>query len=98
MAYSDGEKAEALIKLWHSKYAYESVSNDLDIPVRTLRRWDKAVPKKTIPDLLTTLSAGAAFFCLATARLTSGHPNTTATIRKQATNNILILTYQSMHD
>lgn len=51
MAYSDGEKAEAMIKLWTSKYNWQDTSDELGIPVRTLRRWDKSVPKN-IPDLL----------------------------------------------
>lgn len=52
MAYSDGQRAEALIKLWISKFDYEGVSKELGIPERTLRRWDKNVTKKSIPDLL----------------------------------------------
>ncbi len=51
MAYNDGEKAEAMIMLWASKYDWDRVSSDTGINVRTLRRWDKTVPKN-IPDLL----------------------------------------------
>lgn len=52
-SYSDGERAEALIKLWASKYDYDSTSIETGISVKTLRRWDKDAPKKDIPDLLT---------------------------------------------
>ena len=52
MAYSDGEVAEALVRLAVNKYDYKLTSNQLNIPVRTLRRWDKNVPKKGVQDLL----------------------------------------------
>ena len=52
MAYSDGEVAEALVRLAVNKYDYKLTSDQPGIPARTLRRWDKRVPKKGIQDLL----------------------------------------------
>lgn len=52
MAYSDGEIAEALIRLAINKYDYHTTCNQTGIPVRTLRRWDKKDPKKSVVDLL----------------------------------------------
>ena len=50
--YSESEKAEALIKLAFNKYDYQKTSDDTNISVKTLRRWDKDVPKKGVIDLL----------------------------------------------
>lgn len=53
MAYSDGEKAAALITLAQNKYDYAATSDALGIPARTLRRWDKKVTKTGgVPELL----------------------------------------------
>lgn len=52
MAYSDGEVAEALVRLAVNKYDYKLTSDQIGIPVRTLRRWDKSVPKKGVHELL----------------------------------------------
>ena len=50
--YTDGERAEALIMLWSSKYDYDQVATDTGVSVKTLRRWDKDAPKKNVPELL----------------------------------------------
>jgi len=52
MAYSDGEVAEALVRLAVNKYDYQLTSDQIGIPIRTLRRWDKKVPKKGVHELL----------------------------------------------
>lgn len=52
MAYSDAEKAEALITLAKNRYDYRESAAELNIPARTLRRWDKDVPKKGVFQLL----------------------------------------------
>ena len=52
MAYSDSERAEAIVRLAVNKYNYDKTSEQLNIPARTLRRWDKSVPKKGVEDLL----------------------------------------------
>lgn len=50
--YSDAERQEILIRLWVSKYDYERISSETGVSERTLRRWDKLVSKKSVPDLL----------------------------------------------
>ena len=50
--YSDAERMEAIIRLAINKYDYEKTASQLGINERTLRRWDKVVPKKGIPELL----------------------------------------------
>jgi hypothetical protein len=52
VSYSDTEKVEALIRLAINKYDYQKTANETGLLVRTLRRWDKSVPKKGIADLL----------------------------------------------
>lgn len=41
MAYSEGEKAEALVRLAATGHDFEAVSAEVGIPARTLRRWSK---------------------------------------------------------
>jgi hypothetical protein len=52
MAYSDGEKAEAMIRLAFNKYDFDKTSKETGITVKTLRRWEKNVPKKGVSELL----------------------------------------------
>lgn len=52
MAYSDGEKAEAMIRLAFNKYNFDKTATETGITAKTLRRWDKKVPKKSVGDLL----------------------------------------------
>lgn len=52
MAYSDAEIAEALVKLAVNKYAFQITADEVGVPVQTLRRWNKKVPKKGVGDLL----------------------------------------------
>lgn len=54
MAYSDAFVTEALIRLAINKYDYAKTAEQLQIPERTLRRWenDENVLKKSVPDLL----------------------------------------------
>lgn len=52
MAYSDGEKAEALIRLAVNRYDFDKTAKELNLPVMTLRRWNKNVPKNGIADML----------------------------------------------
>ena len=52
MAYSDTEKAEAVILLAVNKYDYDKTAEALGISAKTLRRWDKIVPKKGVAELL----------------------------------------------
>ncbi|GAB4514055.1 MAG: hypothetical protein Kow0047_25800 [Anaerolineae bacterium] len=52
MAYSDAEKAEALIRLALNNYNYQRTSEETGISVMTLRRWNKTVPKKGVAELL----------------------------------------------
>ena len=52
MAYSDTQASEALIRLAINKYDYKLTSKQVGIPERTLRRWDKNVTKKGVPELL----------------------------------------------
>ena len=52
MAYSDIEKAEAIIMLAVNKYNFQKTADDFGVPVQTLRRWNKNVPKKSVPELL----------------------------------------------
>lgn len=52
MAYSDGEIAEAMIRLAINKYDFYTTSNQTGISVKTLRRWDKNAPKKSVAELL----------------------------------------------
>ena len=50
--YSDNQITESVIRLAINKYDYELTSEQLGIPSRTLRRWDKDVIKKGVPELL----------------------------------------------
>ena len=50
--YSDNQITESVIRLAVNKYDYELTSEQLGIPSRTLRRWDKDVTKKGVPELL----------------------------------------------
>ena len=50
--YSEAQIAEALIRLAINKYDYNKTSEQVSIPSRTLRRWDKDVTKKGVPELL----------------------------------------------
>lgn len=52
MAYSDAEITEAMIRLAVNKYDYKLTASQLGISEKTLRRWDKNVTKKGVPDLL----------------------------------------------
>lgn len=52
MAYSDAERAEALIRLATNKYNYDKTAEETGITTKTLRRWDKNVPKKGVFELL----------------------------------------------
>lgn len=52
MAYSDGEKAEALIRLAVNKYDYDLTAEQTGISAKQIRRWDKLVPKNGVADLL----------------------------------------------
>ena len=52
MAYSDGEKAEALIRLAVNRYDFDKTAKETKISAKTIRRWDKSVPKKSVSDLL----------------------------------------------
>lgn len=52
MPYSDMEKAEAIIRLAENRYNFQKTADQLGLQVRTLRRWDKTVPKKGVADLL----------------------------------------------
>lgn len=51
-SYSDAFRSEAIIRLVVNGYNLTKTSEELGIPVRTLRRWDKDVPKKTTEELL----------------------------------------------
>lgn len=50
--YGEAEVAEALVRLAVNHYDWNKTEEQTGIPVRTLRRWDKDVPKKGVPDLL----------------------------------------------
>lgn len=50
--YSDVEKAEAIIRLAVNHYAFQKTADELGIPVQTIRRWNKSIPKKGVFDLL----------------------------------------------
>ena len=52
MAYSDAFRAEALIRLAVNRYDYEKTAEQMGVPVRTLRRWDKNVPKKGVTNAI----------------------------------------------
>jgi hypothetical protein len=52
MAYSDAEKAEAIIRLTINKFDYPKTSRELGIAKPTLRRWNKNVPKQGVVELL----------------------------------------------
>ena len=52
MAYSDTEATEAMIRLAVNKYDYDKTSEQVGVPVMTLRRWNKNVTKKGVPELL----------------------------------------------
>jgi len=52
MAYSDGEIAEALVRLAVNKYNFQETADQINVPVQTLRRWNKNVPKKGVAELL----------------------------------------------
>lgn len=50
--YSDGEVAEALIRLAINRYDYELTADQTGVSEKTLRRWDKDAPKNSVADLL----------------------------------------------
>jgi hypothetical protein len=52
MAYSDGEKAAALVRLAINKYDFKKTASETGITAKTLREWNKNVPKKSVSDLL----------------------------------------------
>jgi hypothetical protein len=52
MAYSDGEIAEALIRLAINKYDFKTTSEQINVPAQTIRRWNRNVSKKSIPEML----------------------------------------------
>lgn len=52
MAYSDGEVAEALVRLAVNKYNFELTAQQTGISESTLKRWAKNEPKKSVHDLL----------------------------------------------
>lgn len=52
MAYSDAFKTESIIRLATNKYDYQKTADQIGIPVRTLRNWEKSFPKKGVPELL----------------------------------------------
>lgn len=53
MAYSDGEKAAALIRLAVYKYDYAKTEEETGINQKTLRRWDKNAAKNgSVSELL----------------------------------------------
>jgi hypothetical protein len=52
MAYSDAFVTECMIRLAVNKYDYEKTAEQTGVPSHTLRRWDKSVIKKGVPELL----------------------------------------------
>ena len=52
MAYDDAFVGEALVRLAQNKYDFDKTADQLSIPVQTLRRWNKKVPKKNTKALL----------------------------------------------
>lgn len=50
--YSEAEQTESIIRLATNRYDYKTTSEQLGISIPTLRRWNKVVPKKTVPELL----------------------------------------------
>ena len=52
MAYSDAFKTETLIRLAINKYDYGLTAEQVGIPARTIRNWEKSFPKKGIKELL----------------------------------------------
>lgn len=50
--YSDAQRTEALIQLAINKYDYDKTAEDTGVSAKSLRRWDKDVAKKTVPELL----------------------------------------------
>tara|TARA_Y100000310_G_C20078403_1_gene532646 strand:- start:98 stop:502 length:405 start_codon:yes stop_codon:yes gene_type:complete len=52
MAYSDAEKAEALICLALNKHSYEKTAEQTGISDRSLRRFAKTATKNGVPQLL----------------------------------------------
>jgi hypothetical protein len=50
--YSDAFRSEAVIRLAVNKYDYEKTAEQLGITRKTLRKWDKEYPKKSVPELL----------------------------------------------
>lgn len=52
MAYSDGEIAEALIRLGINKYDFDLTAEQTSISKSTIKRWARNAPKKSVGDLL----------------------------------------------
>ena len=52
MAYSDVERAEALVILATNRYDFAKTAKTTGISVRSLKYWVKSAPKCTVPDLL----------------------------------------------
>ena len=50
--YSEAEQAEALVRLAVNRYDYAKTAEQTGISTVTLRRWNKVVPKKSVPALL----------------------------------------------
>lgn len=52
MAYSDSFVTEAIIRLAANKYDYNKTAEQVGVPARTIRNWEKSFPKKGVPELL----------------------------------------------
>ena len=52
MAYSDGFKTEAMIRLAINHFDYALTAEQMGCTVRTLRNWEKNFPKNNVTDLL----------------------------------------------
>ncbi|MFH1605529.1 MAG: hypothetical protein ABIH03_16665 [Pseudomonadota bacterium] len=52
MAYSDVERAEAIVRLAVNQYDFEKTAEQTGVSIRSLRGWAKNSPKKGIPELL----------------------------------------------
>lgn len=52
MAYSDAERAEALVALAVNRYDFKRTAEDTGVSIRSLRDWANTCPKKGVADLL----------------------------------------------
>jgi len=50
--YSDAFKTEAVIRLAVNRYDYDKTAEQTGVAAKTLRVWEKDVPKKGIPEML----------------------------------------------